>query len=605
MRLSLNKRTVILIALIALLILVLNLTGIIHAGRIHSDMGAFSPVVVIALIGIAGLIILNRKMLNPTIRPDATAKKISNKNIHTALDVLDGDGSSGLTRLLNGRTGTIKISREEIERLVQKRTVELTLSNNKLLQEIGESRRMEEQLQYDAFHDALTGLPNRALFMNRLEHLLQLSKRRTTHQFAVLFMDVDRFKLINDSLGHMMGDNLLVSIGQRLLLSLKPGDTISRFGGDEFAILLEDIIDIDNILNVAERIQMELCKPFKMGEHEIFTTASIGVTVNSPDYETPEQILRDADIAMYQAKAKGRSCSVVFEKGMHALAVELLKLETDLRKAVERNEFVVYYQPVVSSVSNCVIGYEALVRWKHPERGLLYPSDFINIAEETGLIVFIDRFVLREACMQMSKWQHQFPESSLKFISVNISNKQFLQADMIEYVTWVINETNIIPSTLKIEITENVIIENPETLIGIFSHLRSIGIQLYIDDFGTGYSSLSYLHLLPIDGIKIDRSFIRRIGNKGENNEIIKTIMLLAQDMNVNVIAEGIETENQLENIKTLKCDYWQGFLFFKPVDSEHAEALIKTVPDTNTSSRNSKMLRQKKNDIPDIAGDV
>jgi EAL domain-containing protein (putative c-di-GMP-specific phosphodiesterase class I) len=308
---------------------------------------------------------------------------------------------------------------------------------------------------------------------------------------------------------------------------------------------------------------------------------------------------------MYQAKAKGKSCSVVFEKGMHTLAVELLKLETDLRKAVERNEFVVYYQPVVSSVSNCVIGYEALVRWKHPERGLLYPGDFINLAEETGLIVFIDRFVLREACMQMSKWQNQFPESSLKFMSVNISNKQFLQADMVEYITWVIHETNIIPSSLKIEITEHVIIENPETLIGIFSHLRSLGIQLYIDDFGTGYSSLSYLHLLPIDGIKIDRSFIRRIGNKGENSEIIKTIMLLAQDMNVNVIAEGIETENQLENIKALKCDYWQGYLFFKPVDSEHAEALIKTVPNTNISACTHQKTLQKKNDFPDVASDV
>jgi len=605
MKLSQKKYSAIIVTLMALLIIVLNLTGIILAKSIQSDMGVLFSLFVLAAIGISGLIFLSRKILHTSIKFDSTEEKTGNKKIRMESDAPHGDGSSKLTRLFNRRTDTVKISREEIERLVQKRTVELTLNNNKLLQEINESRRMEKQLQYDAFHDALTGLPNRALFMNRLEHLLQLSKRRTTHQFAVLFLDVDRFKLINDSLGHMMGDNLLVSIGQRLLSSLKPGDTISRFGGDEFAILLEDIVDVENILNVAERIHMELCKPFKMGEHEIFTTASIGVTINSSDYETSEQILRDADIAMYQAKAKGKSCSVVFEKGMHALAVELLKLETDLRKAVERNEFVVYYQPVVSSVSNCVIGYEALVRWKHPERGLLYPSDFINMAEETGLIVFIDRFVLREACMQMSKWQLQFPESSLKFISVNISNKQFLQSDLIEYVTWVINETNIIPSTLKIEITENVIIENPETLIGIFSHLKSLGIQLYIDDFGTGYSSLSYLHLLPIDGIKIDRSFIQRIGNKGENNEIIKTIMLLAQDMNVNVIAEGIETENQLQNIKTLKCDYWQGFLFFKPVDREHAEALIKTVPDTNRSSHNNKLPLPIKNNIPDIASDV
>jgi diguanylate cyclase (GGDEF)-like protein len=605
MKLSLNKSSFLFISLIAVLIIVLLSTGSISDKSILSYKGILPLFLFISAISIAGLIFLRRKIINHAIKSNAMANKTIGGDIDAALDVVSEDNHLELTQPINRRTETIKISREEMERLVEKRTMELTLSNKKLLQEISERKRMEEQLQYDAFHDALTGLPNRALFMNRLAHLLLLSKRRTTHQFAVLFLDVDRFKLINDSLGHIIGDNLLVAIGQRLLLSLKPGDTIGRFGGDEFAILLEDIGDINDILNVAERIQMELCKPFKMSEHEIFTTASIGITFNSPDYETPEQILRDADIAMYQAKAKGKSCSVVFEKGMHTLAVELLKLETDLRKAVERNEFVVYYQPVVSSVSNCVIGYEALVRWKHPERGLLYPGDFINIAEETGLIVFIDRFVLREACMQMSKWQHQFPESSLKFMSVNISNKQFLQADMVEYVTWVIHETNIIPSSLKIEITEYVIIDNPETLIGIFSQLRSLGIQLYIDDFGTGYSSLSYLHLLPIDGIKIDRSFIRRIGNKGENSEIIKTIMLLAQDMNVNVIAEGIETENQLENIKALKCDYWQGYLFFKPVDSEHAEALIKTVPNTNISACAHPKSLQRKNDFPDVASDV
>jgi diguanylate cyclase (GGDEF)-like protein len=584
MKLSLKKVFILFIFSIAALTIVLDIAGVIPVRNILPDKDALSLLLVIAVIGMAGLIFLIRKILNPAIKPT------------TKLE---------LTQSFKKKSNTLKISRDEMESLVQKRTLELTLSNKKLLQEISERRRMEEQLQYDAFHDVLTGLPNRALFMNRLAHLLLLSKRRTNHPFAVLFLDVDRFKNINDSLGHIIGDKLLIAIGQRLLSSLKPGDTIGRFGGDEFAILLEDIGDINNILNVAERIQMELCKPFKMGDHEIFTTISVGVTINSSDYETPEQILRDADIAMYQAKAKGKSCSVVFEKGMHTLAVELLKLETDLRKAVERNEFVVYYQPVVSSVSNCIIGYEALVRWKHPERGLLYPCDFINMAEETGLIVFIDRFVLREACMQMSTWQHQFPESSLKFISVNISNKQFLQDDLIEYVTWVIHETNIIPSSLKIEITENVIIDNPETLIDIFSHLRSLGIQLYIDDFGTGYSSLSYLHRLPIDGIKIDRSFIQRIGINGENNEIIKTIMLLAQDMNVNVIAEGIETEHQLESIKILKCDYWQGFLFFKPVDSEHAEALIKTVPNIDISADSNLRYHQKESNISDTASDV
>jgi len=585
MKLSLKKSFTLLILPIVALITILFIAVFPFIRNIWPDRGALVFFLIAGAIYIGSLVFLKKTATSKTGDGDLDAR----------INISSENRPEEPAKSFNRMTKTLKISRDELESMVRKRTLELTITNEKLLQKISERKRAEEQLQHDAFHDSLTGLPNRALFMDRLAHLLILSKRRLNHPFAVLFLDVDRFKIINDSLGHTVGDQLLVAIGQRLLICLKPGDTVARFGGDEFAILLEDISDLNNILNVAERIQMEICKPFNMNDHEIFTTVSIGLAMNSTDYENPEQILRDADIAMYQAKAKGKSCAVVFEKGMHTMAVELLKLETDLRKAVERNEFVVYYQPVVSSSANCVIGYEALVRWKHPERGLLYPADFIHIAEETGLIVFIDRFVLREACSQMSKWQQQFPQSSLKFVSVNISNKQFLQPDLVEYVTWVINETNIDKKSLKIEITENVIIENPEALIEIFSQLRNIGIQLYIDDFGTGYSSLSYLHRLPIDGIKIDRSFIQRIGNKGENHEIIKTIMLLAQDMNVDVIAEGIETENQLASIKTLQCDYWQGFLFFKPVDSEHAEALIKTAPNTNKSADSHLHPHQKK----------
>jgi diguanylate cyclase (GGDEF)-like protein len=530
---------------------------------------------VLLILGSGLTILLTRRITSPLMRLKAATQDISLGKFDSIIEIRTNDEISDLAGSFNHMRERLRTSRDEVEA----RTAELTEANTKLLEEIEGRKKAEEQLLHDAFYDALTDFPNRALFMDRLSHAISIAKRRKDFFFAVLFLDIDRFKVVNDSLGHIVGDQLLVAFSQRLSACLRPGDTVSRLGGDEFAVLLEDISGLGNALFIAERIEQELIRSFNVAGHEVFATASIGIALSAPTYEQPEQILRDADTAMYQAKARDRANHVVFEPGMHLYAVERLRLEMDLRRAVERREFIAYYQPILSLKANEVVGYEALARWQHPERGLLEPGDFIKIAEETGLIVAIDRLVLREACQTMHEWQQGYPERSAWFASVNLSNKQVAQPDLVEHVSGILKETGLAPHCLKLEITENVIIENPEATSAVFSQLRALGVKLYIDDFGTGYSSLSYLQRLPIDGLKIDRSFVWRMGEHGENQEIVKTIMTLAQDLNVDVIAEGVETKTQLRQINSLNCDHWQGFLFSKPVDCEQAKNLIQNKP--------------------------
>lgn len=433
----------------------------------------------------------------------------------------------------------------------------------------------EEQLLHDALHDALTGLPNRVLFMDRLSHAISLAKRRRNYLFAVLFFDLDRFKLINDSLGHSVGDQLLIEIARRLEKYLRVGDTVARLGGDEFTILLEDIKDENVANNIANRLQEELTRSFNLSGNEVFTSASIGITLSTFGYERPEDLLRDADIAMYRAKATGKARYEVFNTTMHTRAAALLQLETDLRRGLERQEFQLYYQPIVSLKTSEITGFEALIRWQHPQRGLVSPAEFIPVAEETGLIVPIGWWVLREACHQLSIWKRQFPEYASLVMSINLSAKQFTQHNLVEEISQILRETNVAADSLKLEITESVIMDNAELATTMLFQLQSQGIRLSIDDFGTGYSSLAYLYRFPTHTLKIDRSFINKIDIDSEQFEIVRTIVTLAANLGMDVVAEGVETLKHLAQLKALNCDSGQGYLFSKPVDSQTAAQLL------------------------------
>src|SRR5919112_1919208 len=443
------------------------------------------------------------------------------------------------------------------------------------IQDITDRKRAEEQLLHDAFHDALTGLPNRALFMDHVKMAIQRSRRSGDRLFAALFLDLDRFKIINDSLGHMVGDQLLVGIAHRLEACLRPGDTVARLGGDEFTILLEDLASTDDAIEVARRVQEAVTQPFNIGGHEVFTTASIGIALSETGYERAEDLLRDADTAMYRAKMQGKKRHVVFDKAMHDRAMELLQLETDLRRALQRREFFLNYQPIVSLETGKVSSFEALVRWRHPERGIVPPGDFIPVAEETGLIIPLGLWVLNEACQQMREWQRQGLTDEAVTVSVNLSGRQFSQADLIEQISSALRESGLKAANLKLEITESMVMENFDTAIDMLTQLRGLGVGLAIDDFGTGYSSLSYLHRFPIDTLKIDRSFVTQMTDTSENAEIVRTIVTLARSLDMAVVAEGVETADQLRQLGDLGCDYGQGYLFSRPVGAGQAAELL------------------------------
>ena len=459
---------------------------------------------------------------------------------------------------------------EQAERHVQE-------LNNYIAEQERISRVLEEtkeHFRHAAFHDSLTGLPNRAMFTELLKAEIESSDRRRGHLFAVLFLDLDRFKNINDSLGHTHGDLLLVAFAERLERTLRPVDTLARFGGDEFAILLSGMTDATDAVKVAQRIHDELSQPFVLDKNSAFATASIGIALSSSGYEKPEDILRDADTAMYRAKENGKARYELFDHAMHARAVSRLQLESDLRQAVEKNEFCVYYQPIVSLQTGRLAGFEALVRWNHPRRGLVSPVDFIPVAEETGLIVTIGQWVLNEACAQVRKWQIESPGHRSLSLSVNLSARQVAQPDLLEQIKEALDTSKLSPHCLKLEITESVVMENAEAAALMFKQLRSLGVQLSIDDFGTGYSSLSYLHRFPLNYLKIDRSFVMRLTTDNDN-AIVRTISTLARNLGMEVIAEGIETEEQHQQLKMLGCEFGQGYLFSRPVDHEGVARLL------------------------------
>jgi diguanylate cyclase (GGDEF)-like protein/PAS domain S-box-containing protein len=446
-----------------------------------------------------------------------------------------------------------------------------------IARDITERKGAEEKLLHIAFHDSLTGLPNRALFTDHLKLSVAASKRTPASLFAVLFLDLDRFKVINDSLGHPVGDELLVSIARRLEHGLRAGDTVARLGGDEFAILLNNLDHPEDALRVAERVQEQLAEPLQIGGYEVFTTASIGIALSTTGYTNEEDVLRDADTVMYRAKSQGAARYEVFDQVMHARVCALLKLENDLRRAIERKEFCLYYQPIVALAAGRISGFEALVRWRHPERGLVLPSEFIPLAEETGLIVPLGMWVLEAACRQMQEWHALSPLHRGLKVSVNLSGRQFAQADLLERITRVLSETRFDPRCLQLELTESVVMDNAKAIVALMGDLRALGLELAIDDFGTGYSSLSYLQRFPIHTLKIDRSFISPHGDEDRDNaEIVRTIILLARNMGKDVVAEGVETEEQLARLRALGCDYAQGYLFSRPQDAEATETLLR-----------------------------
>lgn len=435
--------------------------------------------------------------------------------------------------------------------------------------------RSLKRLVHQATHDALTGLPNRTSFSNLLMDSIETAQRRNKFEFAVLFLDLDRFKVINDSLGHLVGDKLLVAISERIKSCVRPHDVVSRFGGDEFTVLLNKIKDVNEAVEVAERLQRKLAIPFIVDDFEVFTSSSIGITFADNDQRKPEDFLRDADTAMYRAKAMGKARYEIFDCAMHVRNVNLLKLENDLRRAVERNEFLAYYQPIIRLETEEICEFEALLRWNHPEHGLVAPDEFIPIAEESGLIVPIGKWILEESCRQIAQWQKDFPAHGNLAVSVNLSAKQLTHPDLTGQVNEFMRKNDLAPRCLKLEVTETTVMENADLAFEILSELCALGIHISSDDFGTGYSSLSYLHRFPFERLKIDRSFVGKMDKDAKSEEIVRSIITLAQNLHLDIVAEGIENESQLKLLRSLGCRAGQGYLFSKPVTAEYAAQLL------------------------------
>lgn len=471
-------------------------------------------------------------------------------------------------------------SEEEIHLLKQLADqVAIAIQQASLYQQVQATLReriqVQNQLKHDAFHDALTGLPNRNFLMKRLELAIDRANRLETYRFAVLFIDLDRFKVINDSLGHLAGDQLLVAIVQKLQPPLREVDLMARLGGDEFVILLEELKNIQEAVRATEQIFAALQTPLIAEGRKVYVTASIGIVLGTKDYTQASHLLRDADIAMYRAKAMGKARYEVFGAEMHTQALNRLHLENDLRRAIEYQEFVLHYQPIVALATGHLVGFEALIRWQHPTQGLKSPIDFISVAEETGLITLLDYWVLQTACHQLAAWQATFPGLADLKVSVNLSAQDLKRPDLLKEVDRVLAQTCLSGHCLTLEITESMLIEDIDSTISLLGQLKERGIQISIDDFGTGYSSLNYLHRLPVDNLKVDRSFVNQIQSAKQNYQIVETIARLSDQLELDPIAEGIETSYQLERLQYLGYNFGQGYLFSKPLNSETTEALL------------------------------
>lgn len=473
-----------------------------------------------------------------------------------------------------------------LERRVEDRTVNLLEINTQLRYEMEERKRVEvmlrereEKLTHFGLHDALTGLPNRSLLLDRLNHSIQRYQRHSSDMYAILFLDFDSFKVVNDSLGHPAGDQLLVLIGQRLASLMRSEDTVARFGGDEFVVLIQTFANADFVAAVADRILASMKEPFTLDREAIYISVSIGVVFANQAYDNAIEVIRDADVAMYEAKMKGKARFVVFQPGQQLNVINRQTLDTDLRQALKKDEFVLHYQPIISLESGRITGLEALIRWQHPTRGLMTPSEFIPIAESNGFIDQITRWTLDHACQQLGRWQRRFPKLMPLNICFNLSPISLRQPDLMTWVNESLKAASISPDSLTLEIVEHIFIQDPELARHTFLELRQLGVKVSLDDFGTGYSSLGYINQYPIDGIKIDRSFVCQLPSVTAVAAIVRTITRLAQDLNLKLVAEGIETREQLNFVKGAGCRYGQGFFFHAPLPAEEVYALLLDQP--------------------------
>jgi diguanylate cyclase (GGDEF)-like protein len=440
-----------------------------------------------------------------------------------------------------------------------------------------EAERIERQLRHDALHDRLTGLPNRACFVERLRHAGERARRHAEDSFAVLFVDLDHFKVVNDSFGHLAGDELLVEVSNRLAKCLRSVDTLARLGGDEFALLLEEVHEPSDAARVAERLQIALRTPMTIRDSEVFTSASIGIALFCKADDAPQHLLRSADLAMYRAKEHGRGRFEMFDPAMHTAAMDRLRMEMDLRRAIERDQLLLHYQPVFSLATGGVVAVEALIRWQHPERGLIPPLEFIPIAERTGLIADIGHWVIVRACEQLKSWEREFGYAAPQSVWINVSPKQFAQKNLVSRVSDLFDAIDFEPRRIKFEITESIMLEDIELAMRTLGELRRLGVQVFMDDFGTGYSSLTYLGRLPLDGIKVDRSFVSQMGKDVRQAQLVNTIITLIRNLGLEPIAEGVETDHQANLLREMGCAFAQGFVFCRPVPPREIDALLRT----------------------------